>query len=294
MKNILVIIFAVMAFAAPASATVKVVATLPWIGSIAKDIGQDKISVTTLVKTSQDPHSIEAKPSMIAAARQADILMYNGLDLEVGYLPILVESSKNPAIMIGKAGNFNASSYVDAIEKPAVNCRCNGDVHPLGNPHYHLSPKNIKKVATGMGEALAAADHANASFYRANAAAFVKKVEQKQKEWASRQLKKKPFFSQHKFFEYLAGEYGFLLLAYLEEKPGIPPSSAHIERLIANAAMLHPRAILTTLYHGPGPARFFSTKTGVKTVFVPHDVGAEGTKDWFSLMDAVFNALEKA
>ncbi|HIJ97379.1 MAG TPA: zinc ABC transporter solute-binding protein [Desulfuromonadales bacterium] len=294
MKNILLTLLITISMVAPANAAIKVVATLPWIGSIAKDIGQNKVTVTTLIKSSQDPHSIEAKPSMIAAMRQADIAMYNGLDLEVGYLPILIESSKNPAIQTGKAGNFNASVYVDAIEKPSVACRCNGDVHPLGNPHYHLSPKNIKKVVIGMGDSLAGVDHVNAAFYKANAAAFVKKVEQKQKEWAGRQLKKKPFFAQHKFFEYLAGEYGFLVLAYLEEKPGIPPSSAHIERLIANAAMLHPRAILTTDYHGPGQAKFFSSKTGVKTVVVPHDVGAAGTRDWFSLMDAVFKALEEA
>ena len=294
MKNIVLTLLISIALAAPANAAIKVVATLPWLGSIAKDIGQDKVSVTTLIKSSQDPHSIEAKPSMIAAMRQADIAMYNGLDLEVGYLPILIESSKNPAIQIGKSGNFNASSYVDAIEKPAVACRCNGDVHPLGNPHYHLSPKNIKRVVIGMGEALAAVDHANGAFYKANAAALVKKVELKQKEWAGRQLKKKPFFAQHKFFEYLAGEYGFLVLAYLEEKPGIPPSSAHMQRLIANAETLKPRAILTTSYHQVFLSKFFSSKTGAKTVVVPHDVGAGGTTDWFSLMDAVFKALEEA
>jgi zinc/manganese transport system substrate-binding protein len=293
MKNIALTLFILIALAAPANATVKVVATLPWIGSIAKDIGQHKVTVTTLVKCSQDPHSIEARPSMIAAMRQADIAMYNGLDLEVGYLPILIESSKNREIQTGRAGNFNASVYVDAIEKQSVADRSNGDVHPLGNPHYHLSPKNIKRVVTGMGDALASVDHANAAFYKANAAAFVKKVEQKQKEWAGRQLKK-PFFAQHKFFEYLSGEYGFQILAYLEEKPGIPPFSAHIERLISNAAMLHPRAVLTTDYHGHGHAKFFSSKTGVKTVIVPHDVGAAGTKDWFSLMDAVFKSLEDA
>lgn len=295
MKNIILVsAFFLISMTSTANAAVKVVATLPWLGSIARDIGQDKVTVTTLIKSSQDPHSIEAKPSMIAAMRQADIAMYNGLDLEIGYLPILIESSKNRAIQTGKAGNFNASVYADAIEKPSVADRSNGDVHPLGNPHYHLSPKNIKRVAIGMGEALAAVDHVNAAFYKANAAAFVKKVELKQKEWAGRQLKKKPFFAQHKFFEYLAGEYGFQVLAYLEEKPGIPPSSAHIERLISNAASLHPRAMLTTDYHGPAAAKFFSSKTGVKTVVVPHDVGAAGTKDWFSLMDVVFKTLEEA
>lgn len=293
MKNLLIAALIALALAGNAQAAVKVVATLPWIGSIAKEIGGDKVSVTTLVKTSQDPHAIEARPSMIAAARKADILMYNGLDLESGYLPVLIESSRNPAIQNGNPGNFNASLAVDVIEKPTAVDRSLGDVHPLGNPHYHLSPRNIRKVALAMGERLGAVDRVNAPFYRANAAAFVRKIEEKQRGWGGGQLKNRTYFAQHRFFEYLAVEYGFRIVAYLEEKPGIPPASAHLERLIAGAASHRPRAILTTGYHAPGPARFLGGKTGIKVVVVPHDVGAAGTTDWFSLMDAVFASLEK-
>jgi zinc/manganese transport system substrate-binding protein len=279
-------------FSAPAHATVKVVATLPWIGNLAKEIGKDKVDVTTLVKISQDPHSIEAKPSMIAAARRADILMYNGLDLEVGYLPILMESAKNPTINPGNAGNLNCSVYVNVLEKPTAPCRCNGDVHPMGNPHYHLSPANIKRVASGMGERLAKIDQTNAEFYRGNAARFIAHVDLKLKEWNGRKLKGKQFVSQHKFFEYLADEFNFRILGYLEEKPGIPPSSAHVQALIFSISKLKPDAILTTEYHNQTIPRFVASKTGVKRVVVSHDVGANGTKDWFGLMDAVIKALE--
>ena len=113
-----IITFCILMLASPAFAAVKVVATLPWIGSLAKEIGKDNVTVTTLVKVSQDPHSIEAKPSMIAAARRADIFMYNGLDLEIGYLPILMESSKNPKIHPGNVGNFNCSVFVNATGNP--------------------------------------------------------------------------------------------------------------------------------------------------------------------------------
>lgn len=281
-----------MMLASPAFAAVKVVATLPWIGSLAKEIGKDKVEVTTLVKVSQDPHSIEAKPSMIAAVRRADVFMYNGLDLEVGYLPVLMESAKNPAINPGNVGNFNCSVYVTALERPASSSRENGDVHPLGNPHYHLSPAQIKKVVIGMGERLAKVDQANADIYRGNASRVSARIDLKTKEWQGRALKGKQFVSQHKFFEYLAAEFGFRILGYLEDKPGIPPGSAHVQTLVSSIVKQKPNAILSTSYHDQKVPQFITSKTGVKTIIVPHDVGAGGSKDWFSLMDAVIKALE--
>lgn len=292
MLRVIAVLIALTLFTSPAHAAVKVVATLPWIGSLAKEIGKDKVDVTTLVKISQDPHSIEARPSMIAATRRADILMYNGLDLEVGYLPILMEAAKNPSINPGNVGNLNCSVYVTTLEIPASASRENGDVHPLGNPHYHLSPVNIKKVAIGMGERMAKVDQANAEFYRGNAARFSAQVDLKMKEWKGRKLKGKQFVSQHKYFEYLAADFGFRILGYLEEKPGIPPRSAHIQMLIADISKQKPDAILSTEYHNQKIPQFVSSKSGVKMVIVPHDVGANGSKDWFSLMNAVIKVLE--
>jgi len=292
MLRIIIALCALTLFTTPVHAAVKVVATLPWIGSLAKEIGKDKVDVTTLVKISHDPHSIEAKPSMIAAARRADILMYNGLDLEIGYLPILMEAARNPAINPGNAGNFNCAVFVNPMEIPTSAGREHGDVHPLGNPHYHLSPASIKKVASGMGERLAKVDPVNADFYRDNAARFTARVDQKMKEWQGRKLQGKQFISQHKFFEYLAAEFGFRIVGYLEDKPGIPPSSAHVQTLIAGIAKQKPAAILSTSYHDQKVPQFVASKTGVKTIIVPHDVGAGGSTDWFSLMDAVTKPLE--
>ena len=147
---IMVLLCSSVLSAYPCFAKLNVVATLPWIGSIASDLGKDRINVTALVKPNQDPHQIEAKPSMILAARKADILIYNGLDLEIGYLPLLIESSKNPKIQPGKPGNFDCSRFVSVIEKPTAVDRSLGDVHPLGNPHYHLSPGNMRAIVDGM------------------------------------------------------------------------------------------------------------------------------------------------
>ncbi|MEK6699133.1 MAG: metal ABC transporter substrate-binding protein [Nitrospirota bacterium] len=291
-KLILIVLMIVFTSVAHAEERLNVVTTLPWIGSLAKELGKDRVSVTTLVKPSQDPHMLEAKPSMILAARKADIIMYNGLDLEIGYLPLIFESSKNPSVMPGRPGNFDCSRFVRVIEKPATVDRSMGDVHPLGNPHYHFSPENVLKVAEGMAAALGDLDQANADFYRANFEAFAVKLREKQKQWSSQPLSGKRFIAYHRLFEYLATDFGFRIIGYVESKPGIPPSAAHIERLMEDMKKSRPDGILTTSLYGKKEAESLSTKTGVRVIVLPNDVGAgKGTADWFAFMDATLKSL---
>jgi zinc/manganese transport system substrate-binding protein len=293
MKKILMTILIVLTFSTPAFAKVNIVATLPWIGSLASDIGQDKVAVKVLVKPSQDPHQIEAKPSMILAVRSADILIYNGLDLEIGYLPLLIESSRNPKIQPGQAGNLDCSQFIKVIEKHETVDRSMGDVHPLGNPHYHLSAQNILGVARGMAQVLSNLDQKNASFYKTNLATFEAKLKDKRKEWARISLKGKRFVAYHRFFEYLAQEFGFQIVGYVEEKPGIPPSAGYVEKLIESMRRSKPDGIITTTYYGKNEINALSQKTGFKSIVIPHDVGsAPGTNDWFSLMDTVLKSLQ--
>ncbi len=292
MRKVFLMLFLSLVVATPAFAGLNVVATLPWIGSVAKEIGGDKITVTTLVKPSQDPHMVDAKPSMLIAGRKADILMYNGLDLEIGYLPIILESGKNPRIAPGRPGNFDCSRFVKVIEKHTAVDRSMGDVHPLGNPHYHYSPTNILRIAEGMANVLADLDRANAELYRANFKAFAAKLSERQKQWKAIPLRGKRFVAYHKLFEYLAGEYGFQLVGYVEAKPGIPPSAGHIETLIAEMKSMKPDGILATNLYGKKEAESISAKTGVKVITLPADVGnLKGTDDWFAFMDKVISAL---
>lgn len=278
----------------PALAKTNVVATLPWIGSVARDIGKDKINVTVLAKPNQDAHYLEAKPSMILAARKADIIMYDGLDLEIGYLPLVIESSKNPKLMPGHPGNFDCSRFVTVIEKQGAVDRSLGDVHPLGNPHYHFSSSNVLKVAEGMTQELAAADSGNEGFYQANYQAFARRMKEKEKEWHAIPLKGKKYVAYHKYFEYLAAEFGFQFVGYLEPKPGIPPSAAHIEQLIELMKRTNPEAILVTPAIGEPEAKSLSQKTGVKVIALPHEVGSlPGTSDYFSFMDKVMSSLKQ-
>jgi zinc/manganese transport system substrate-binding protein len=276
-----------------AFAEVKIVATLPWIGSIAREIGKDRVNITVLVKPNQDPHYVEAKPSMILAASKADVIMYNGLDLEAGYLSQIITSSRNPDIQPGRKGNLDCSQYVEPIEKPRADIdRSMGDVHPLGNPHYHYSARNVRRVAEGMGRALSQADPSNAGHYAANLAAFQEKAGKKQGQWAAVPLKGKRFLAYHKNFEYLAAEYEFRIIGYVEPKPGIPPSAAHLERLVETIKRTKPDGILTTPSYGRRELDLLSRKTGVKTIVVSPDVGAaSGAEDWFSFMDQVLSSL---
>jgi zinc/manganese transport system substrate-binding protein len=292
MKRILLAALITLCLTTPSFARINVVATLPWIGSIASDLGKDRVNITALIKPNQDPHLIEAKPSMILACRKADIIMYNGLDLEIGYLPLLIESSRNPRLQPGQNGNFDCSQYVTVMEKPTSVDRSMGDVHPLGNPHYHLSPINISRVAQGIVQALSQADPTNADFYRTNGKVFQERLSVKMQEWNNIPLKGKKLIAYHKFFEYLARDLGFEIIGYIEEKPGIPPSAAHIEKVVGLIKQARPDAILTTAFYERKAPDYLSQKTGVKVLIVPHDVGSTPhAKDWFSLMDQIHGAL---
>lgn len=285
--------FMLIIFSTPSFAAVNAVTTLPWIGSIAKEIGGDKVNVAVLVKPAQDPHFVEAKPGMILAASKADLLIYNGLDLEVGYLPLILNSSRNVRIQPGQPGNLDLSRQIHAIEKATGDIdRSMGDVHPMGNPHYHLSPANIMKAAEGVAAALSAVDPSNARFYRENLQSFDGRLKERQRQWSGL-LKGKRFIAFHKYFEYMAKEFGFEIVGYIEPKPGIPPSSGHIGKLIETINRTKPDAIISTAYYGKKEVDFLASKTGVKGVVVPHDVGClKGIDDWFVLMDRVVEALK--
>ena len=293
MRKMLFALILSLIAATPAFAGLNVVATLPWIGSLAKEIGKERISVTTLIKPNQDPHYAEAKPSMILAGRKADILMYNGVDMEIGYLPLILQSARNPKIIPGKPGNCDCSGFVRVIDRQTAVDRSMGDVHPLGNPHYHYSPSNILRVADGMARLLAEADRANADLYLANHKAFADRVKEKEKQWSAVPLKGKKYVAYHKYFEYLAAEFGIQFIGYIEPKPGIPPSAAHIEELIEMMKTAKPVAILVTPAYGMHESEFLSSKTGVKVIVLPHDAGSlPGTDDLISFWDKVVSLLK--
>jgi zinc/manganese transport system substrate-binding protein len=292
MKKTLLLLLMMFLFAGSASAEINAVATLPWIANIAKEIGKDRVHITVLVKPNQDPHFIEAKPGMILAARKADIVMYNGLDLEMGYLPRIIESSSNPKIQFGKRGNLDCSQFVSVIERYAAVDRSMGDTHPLGNPHYNFSPENVLRVAEGIAGRLSEIDGGSAAFYSQNLQSFKERFRIKQAQWKAMKLKGKRFVAYHKEWEYLAHDFGFEIIAYVEPKPGIPPSAAHIAELIEMMKRSKPDGIVTTFFYPKREVDMLSSETGIKVINLPSEVGSnESPKDWFGFMDSVTKAL---
>lgn len=283
-------------FSTPSFAEVNVVATLPWIGSVAKEIGKDKINVAILVKPGQDPHFVEAKPSMIVAARNADIIMYNGLELEVGYLPLIITSSRNAKIQPGQKGNLDCSGDVNVIERAQTNLdRSMGDVHPSGNPHYHLSPDNVLKAARAIAERFSSIDGGNADFYKSRLEAFDKSLREKMKEWDERMapLKGKKVILYHRDMNYLMERYGIGVVGYIEPKPGIPPTPKHLQSLIETGKREGVSAVLVNTYFEKRSPSFVAEKTGGRMLALPIDVlVVPEAKDYISLMDCITKTMK--
>ena len=282
-----------MFFSIASMANVKAVCTLPWISSILGEIAGDKVEVTTFVKPDEDPHYTEPKPSMLLAARKAELLFYNGLDLEIGYLPRIIESSNNPRIQPGQEGNVDLSQFIiEVVEKPATLDRSMGDIHPLGNPHYYFSPRNVRGVAKGITLVLCKADQGNSTFYKSNLETFLKKLEKKELEWQKLNLKGRKVIAYHKDFSYLAQDYGINFIDYIEPKPGIPPSAKHVAALLQKIKAERPDLILCTNVIGGKEVDYLSKSSGVRGATVPQDVGGTAeTKDWFSFVDSILREI---
>src|SRR5947207_774308 len=226
MKKTLFILSAIVTCAFPAQAKLNVVATLPDFGSFAREIGGDKVNVTVLAKATEDPHFVDARPSFVVSMRSADVLIDGGAELELGWLPPLLQNARNPKIEIGKPGRVQASQGIRLMNVPTNVTRAAGDVHALGNPHFMSDPIIAKAVAQHIAQALSAVDPANAAFYEANYKKFEATINTKLQEWGAAMV---PFKGQHVVayhdsWPYFAHRFGLNLDIFLEPEPGIPTS----------------------------------------------------------------------
>lgn len=286
------VFFAVLSFVALSFAQIKVVATYPWIGELVKEIGKDRVSLYVIAKGSEDPHFVVPRPSHIARLRNADLLVIQGVSLEIGFLPPLLGQSNNPKIQPGREGFLDLSRFVEIIEKPLSVSRAMGDIHPEGNPHYQLDPHNIPPLATALKDKLCELDSRNCSYYAENLNNFLNRWNSKLKLWDEgfQKLKGVKVVEYHKLYDYLINRYGLVLLGTLEPLPGIPPTASHIENLLKNSQGL--RFILQDVYYERRTAEYVSRKTGAKLVILPSDVGAlPEVRDLFSLFDEILRRL---
>jgi len=273
MRKMLLAAFAGIALAAPATArAVRVVATVTDLGAIAREVVGDAGNVTVLARSSQDPHFVDARPSLMLDLNRADMLLLVGADLEIGWLPVLVNGARNPRILAGKPGHVDASTLVPLKDVPAAKIdRSLGDIHPMGNPHITTDPDNGVRIARGFAERLALVDAANAEKYRANAAAFEKAAQARIAAWktALAPFKGTPIVAYHASWVYFADFAGLSIVGYLEPKPGIPPNAPHLLELATLMKSRRVPLILQETWFGSSASEVLARETGAKLVAVP-------------------------
>lgn len=291
--------FAVLAaplllLAFPAHAALRVFACEPEWGALAQELGGNLVEVAVATTALQDPHQIQAKPSLIARARSADLLVCTGAELEVGWLPILLQQSGNAKVQPGQPGNFAAANYVRKLDVPSQLDRSQGDVHAAGNPHIQTDPRNIALVATALGARLQQVDAAHASQYAQRLADFSRRWQQATDRWNTQAapLKGTAVVSQHKAFVYLYDWLGLKEVAVLEPKPGVEPSASHLQAVLASLKNSPARMTLYAAYQDPKPAEWLNRNTGVPAVKIAFTVGGtDGAKDLFGLFDDTLTRL---
>ncbi|MDR1064021.1 MAG: zinc ABC transporter substrate-binding protein [Azoarcus sp.] len=293
MKRILV--FLLFLCALPAQAVVKVLATVPEWEALAREVGGERIEAASATGAMQDPHRIEARPSLIARARAADLLVATGAELEIGWLPVLLRESGNERIQPGRDGHLEAAALLRLRDVPETVDRAMGDVHAAGDPHFHLDPRNILPVAEALAERLARIDPAGAESYRANLARFRARWQDAIARWEAdgADLKGGPFLQMHRSFGYLAHWLGLENRGELEPKPGVEPGGGHLGRVVASQRNAPAAAILRAAYQDDSAGRWVSGRTGIPLVTLPYTVGGTPEAgDLFGLFDDTLARLK--
>lgn len=285
-----------IAAAGPAAAELSILATVPEWGALAQELGGDKVKVYTATTALQDPHRIEARPSLIARARGADLVVATGAELEVGWLPMVLQQGANAKVRPGTPGYFEAAASVPLLGKPARLDRAEGDIHPQGDPHLQMDPRNIARVAAPLAARMAELDPANAAHYQARAKDFGARWGAALARWekAAAPLKGVPVVVQHKSFTYLIAWLGMEEVASLEPKPGMEPTTAHLASVLAALEKRPARMVLRAAYQSDRASQWLTQRAKIAPVTLPFTVGGtEGAKDLFGLFDDTLQRLAK-
>ena len=279
----------------------RVVTTLPSLASLAKSIGDGAIEVQSITTGAQDAHYVEAKPSYMVQLNKADLLIYSGLDLEIGWLPLLIQGARNPRVVVGAKGNLNAASAIPPeaiVERPKGEVdRSMGDVHPMGNPHYILNPWNALHVAELIAEKLIELDPDHKELYEKNAHNFKSLLEDSIKVWENRManLRRQEVVCYHPHWSYLLSWMGISTVGYLEPRPGIPPTPKHKKEIIELIEARNIKAIIISTWREPTPAREVANQAQAKLLVLPGEVGAvPEASDYVSWISYLVRKIEQA
>lgn len=277
-------------------AKVNVFACEPEWGALATVIGGEQVNVTVATTALQDVHQIQARPSLIAAMRRSTILICSGAGLEAGWLPILIRQAGNGAVQPGQPGHLMATRHVATLDLPDQLDRAQGDIHAEGNPHIVTDPRNLRIVARELSDRLKTLDAANAPYYEAQFASFDQALAARIDGWqkAAAGLRGMPIVIQHKVWIYLANWLGLDVVAALEPKPGVPPTSSHLAAILERLRITPAKAIVIAAYEDPKAARWLAERTGLPVVTLPYTVGgSDAATDLIALYDDTINRLLK-
>ena len=274
--------------ALPAHAALRVFACEPEWGALVQELGGALVEVSVATSALQDPHQIQAKPSLIARARNADLVVCTGAELEIGWLPVLLQQSGNAKVQPGQPGNFAAADFVRKLDVPSQPDRSQGDVHAAGNPHIQVDPRNIALVAAALGARLQQVDPSHAAQYAAALANFAQRWQQAITRWTllAAPLRGDAVVSQHKAFVYLYDWLGVREVAVLEPKPGVEPTASHLQTVLSTLKGAPARMVVFAAYQDPRASEWLSKNAGIPAVKIAFTVGGtEGAKDLFGLFD---------
>ena len=291
-------LFCGLVLAVSAHAKLNVVATTPDIAAIAKEIGGDKIELTPRARPTEDPHFVDAKPSFILKLNKADVLIHGGAELEVGWLPKLIEQARNAKIIGAAKGEVRCCDGVKMREVPDKLDRSAGDIHAAGNPHFLVDPENAKIVAHHIADAFVSLDATNREYYESNSKRFMAALDAKLTEWQSKltPFKGEHLVAYHNSWLYFGERFGLKIEIFLEPKPGIPPSPAHLATVMAKMKEQNARVVIVDPYLNRKTAETVARGTGAKVVDVTQfPGGVKGTEGgYIALMDYLVNSLAAA
>ena len=296
-KAATVALIAIVASGSSASGQLRVVTTTPDLASVAREIGGDRVNVVALAKPTEDPHYVDAKPSHIVTLNRADALIEGGAELELGWLPPLLENSRNRKIAAGAPGRIVASDRIKMLEVPTSFDRSKGDVHSLGNPHFLIDPVDVKIIAGNIADRFTRIDPRSAATYRDNLARFNAKLDSKFADWRKQlaPYRGAKIVTYHNDFIYLADRFGLNVVETLEPKPGIAPSPAHLAQVIGKMKSTNAKVILVQPYQNRRTAETVARQTGAVVLDVSQQPGARGnTATYFDMMDNLVNTLARA
>lgn len=293
-KSIVIVVLMLGIFTIVRAGTIKVVTTTTDMKSITELIGGNKVSVTSIATGYQNPHFVDPKPSYIISLSNADMFVTVGLDLETGWSPQLLTSSRNNKIQKGAAGYVDASTGVTLSQVPSSVNRAEGDIHIYGNPHYWLDPLNGKVIARNIANGLEKVDPSNKAIYEANLQTFFSKIDAKMKEWQTKMgpFKGSKIIAYHNEWVYFETRFGLQIVDFMEPKPGIPPSPSQLVKVIKEVKANSIKVIISSPYFTTSSSDVVAKQTGVKVLTIATSVGGfDSIKNYFDLFDYDINQL---